>query len=160
MFAHLKFGLSIIFLFLITGCMHPVEDRALTKFERNDKLHAHQKRGFILQKKLRSYRALILEDIYDEQQIDRERSRQTTNIAAIAASMEMMGDDILNVQKKFNLDASQASVFIQYAERLKKQARALGESAKMEQSNTYPSMIRAMMKTCNSCHRKFRTYDR
>ena len=65
--------------------------------------------------------------------------------------------DISGVQKELNLDADEAPAFNNYAQRLKDQAIALREAARHRQSDAYPSMIRDMVKTCNSCHSKFRS---
>jgi len=154
--AYLKFGLFIILLSLISSCAPKADDMLFPRLEWVGKPAMHQIRSAKLREKMRALRVLIYEDVYDELLFDKQRARQATAIADIANSMAEVAMDISGVQQELNLDADQAPVFRNYAQRLKDQAMALREAARQRQSDAYPSMIRGMVKTCNSCHTKFR----
>lgn len=155
---HLKlgFGFFIILLSLITGCAPKADDMLFPRLEWVGKPALHQIRSTKLREKMRDLRVLMYEDVYDELLFDKQRARQAIAIADIAGSMAEVAMDILAVRRELDLDADHARVFQAHAQRLKDQAMALREAARQEQSDVYPSMIRDMVKTCNSCHRKFR----
>lgn len=150
--AHIKLGLPIILLSLTIGCAHKADDTGLPKLEWTGKSAMHHVRSATLRSKMRSLKVLMFENMYDELQFDKQRARQAKAIADIANTMAAVALDISAVQKELDLDAAYVPVFRYNAQRLKKQAMALRDAALHEKSEVYPSMIRAIVKTCNDCH--------
>ena len=153
---HLKLGLALILLSLIVGCAHKKNDATLPQLEWSGEPTLHQVRSATLREKMRSLKALMFEDIYDELQFDEERARHAASIANTANTMAAVALNIAEVQKELNLNADHMLVFRDHAQRLKNQAMALKEAARQEKSDVYPSMIRGIVKTCNACHSEFR----
>ncbi len=105
---------------------------------------------------MQSLKVLMFDNVYDELQFDEERARQALSIAKTAITMATAALDISALQKGLNLDAEHALVFRDLAQRLKNQAIALKEAARLQNSAAYPSIIRGIINTCNNCHNKFR----
>jgi cytochrome c556 len=155
LYIRLGIGLFIILLFLITGCAHKKDDTVLP-LEWSGEPTLHQVRSATLREKMRSLKVLMFDNIYDELQFDEERARQAASIAETAKAMAEVALNISDVKQELNLNADHALVFRNYAHQLKNQALALQQAARLEKSDTYPSMISDIVKTCNGCHSKFR----
>ncbi len=145
--------INVILFSLSMGCANFSDKKAQPKW--TGKPNLHQVRSAVLREKMRSMNALMFEYELDELRYDEQRSRQAASIAEIAGSMsESMNPS--SVKQELGLDAEYAPVFFKLAQRLKKQALALHKAAQQEQTEAYPQLFRAMVKTCNECHGKFR----
>ena len=156
LYIKLGIGSFMILLLLITGCAHQKDEAAVPRLEWSGEPTLHQVRSATLREKMRSLKVLMFDNIYDELQFDEERARQATSIAKTAKAMAEVALNISDVQNELNLSADHALLFRNYAHKLKNQALALQEAARMEKSDAYPSMIRGIVNTCNGCHSKFR----
>ena len=153
--AYGKFGCGLfISLTLVIGCAQ-TEKASPPQLEWTGQPTMHQVRSATLREKMRSLMVLMFDNIYDELQFDEERARQAGDIAEIANALAIAAMEISSISQKLNLDAKRAPVFRSYAQDLKNQAIALQEATHQGKSDAYPSMIRAIVKTCNSCHSKF-----
>lgn len=154
--AYGKFGYGLfIALTLAVGCAQ-TEKGSPSQLEWSGQPTMHQVRSATLREKMRSLKVLMFDNIYDELQFDEERARQAGDIAEIANAIAVAAMDISSISQELNLGAKRAQVFHSYAQDLKNQAIALQEATHQEKSDAYPSMIRAIVQTCNRCHNKFR----
>ena len=145
--------INVFLLSLSIGCVHSSNKE--TQLKKTGKPNLHQVRSAALREKMRSMNALMFEYALDELRYDEQRSRQAASIAEIAGSMsEAM--NLSSKKQELGLDDRHAPVFFELAQRLKKQALALHKAAQKEQTETYSPLFRAMVKTCNECHSKFR----
>jgi hypothetical protein len=100
--------------------------------------------------------SLMFERFMTEQDLDKERRRQTRQIAAAAADLHQAVDGLLARLPALRLSEAERVAFRALAEKLRAQAGELKARAEANQVDALPADLERMSYTCNACHLLFR----
>ncbi|MGR9108254.1 MAG: hypothetical protein ACU843_15140 [Gammaproteobacteria bacterium] len=148
--------LLIVVLFCITACSRTSSRIPAGGLPDNADPALHAVQNERIHELMTEMNSLMYDRMRTELDIEQERRRRTTQIAAVARSMSATIDGVITTLPTLNLRTDEQKTFAALVEKLKTQADQLEGQASRNEFGAIPQTLERMKRICAACHQLFR----